>query len=105
MSKKIHFKINNHTFAVEKEELEKALIEKGLSKLNEDTDEKGKMVKQTVKSTIGMVLGLMGIQKPKELSHLDNIQFAGTLAITTLLNSLEDKTLEFEAEEVRDEEK
>lgn len=99
---KIYFKINEHTFEVDKQELEQLLITQGLSKLNEDTDEKGKMVKQTIKSTIGMVLGLMGIQKPKELAHLDNLQFAGTLAVTNILSALEGKTLEFTAKEVTD---
>lgn len=81
-------------FEIEGEELHQTLLQTGLPKMQEALDEMGGSAKMMVGSSLGAVLGLLGMQKPKELRSMDNVEYAVRLAISMLLETAEGQTLE-----------
>lgn len=80
---------NEEKYSFDKEELEGKLLE-ATFKILEDADAQP-MIKQTIKSSVGMLFGLMGIHKPKELKDMDNLEFAIRFVTSQVLEQLENK--------------
>lgn len=97
----IKIKVNDKVYGFEKEEIEGQFINAGVGKLNDAFDNMGAM-KGTVKSSLNVLFMAMGINKPKELQDMDNVEFATRLAVETLLTSLEGQTIEIKAKEVQE---
>lgn len=99
MNKVIKLKINDKVFEFERAMFEERFTENGIGKLKDIELTKNPLVK----SSLGMVLTMMGIKKPKEFEEMDNIEFIARVAVTSILDTLESYTVELEGKEVVEE--
>jgi hypothetical protein len=86
-------------FYCEREDFEEVLTEGAIVKLNESLNNMGPM-KGTVKSTLNMLLPMLGIRKPKEFESMETLEFVTRLLIETALSNLEDKEIEVPLKEL-----
>lgn len=87
------------TYGFEREELEKVLNDK----INENSDfEMNPIVKQTLKSSISMILPMIGIHRTEEDKDLDNIEFLKKTFFKMILDELERGTIQVEAKVIEE---
>jgi len=90
------------TYNFDEDKVEKEMLDPAMEKLTQSLED-NPMLKQTAKSSIGLLLGFMGIQKPKELQEMDNLTFTMHLVKKSILSELSKHEINLKAEGENDE--
>lgn len=99
----IKLQIEGKTYGVEKEYLEEVLFQQGFEQVQKSVEGMGSM-KGLLNSSLGVMLPQMGFKKTEEYKHLSNVEFAFAVAFSTMVNSLDGKTIDLPVKEVEDNE-